>query len=201
MFTYGLDPFEPEAASEAQTPVADRWYTQINGVVTLQTASFQVYTGGYTKVRFADACTLTDIGVNLSGTYAGATTRSYRLAAYRDNGSGYQPGALIEEAGSVSIATNATAGMKSLTFATPISVAAGETIWLACQSSLVGSGLPVLYIQQGNMRPYADVGLTNNHAAACAWKAPASGSFPATFSPEADPVIGGTVCTYVKVSA
>ena len=200
MFTYGLDPFEPQATAEKQTPVDERWYTQVNSVVTLQTAAFQSYQGGFTKVRFANACTITDIAINLAATYSGATTRSYRLAAYRDGGSGYQPGDLIEEPGSISITTGTTAGMKSLAFATPITVAAGETIWLACQSALVGSGLPTLYVTQGNLRPYADAGLGNNHGEAVCWAAPSSGSFPASFSQQAEPIVGLTISTYVKVA-
>lgn len=198
MFTYGFAPFEPQAAAEQQTPVNDRWYTQVNAVVSPLTTPAHV--GGFTKVVFDAACSITDVGVVLATTYGGATTRQYRLAVYRDNGTGQAPGALVEDLGLLSIATGATNGTKSLACASPIAVAAGETMWLGSIALIIGSGLPALYCHAAHVRPYADKGVGGGSAAAVALAAPPAGSFAASFAYQTEPVVPSTVAVYAQVS-
>jgi hypothetical protein len=198
MFTYGLGPYEPQAVSEQQTPVNNRLYTQLNDLPTVITAP--AHLGGFVKLRFDQACTITEVGIVLATSYAGATTRQYRVALYRDNGTGNAPGNLIEDLGLISIATSATAGFKSLACTTPVAVDAGETIWAATGAAIIGSGLPALYIQTGHLRPYADAGLSATGGGAICWANQTAAAFPATFSYAAEPVSVSCVAPYVKVS-
>ncbi len=199
MFTYGLGPFEPQATSEQQIPVAGRLYTQVNDLPTVLTAP--AHNGGFIKIRFDRACSITEVGVSLASNYGGATTREYRLALYRDNGTGNVPGNLIEDLGLLSIATGATAGFKSLTCASPVSVAAGETIWAATGIATgFATGLPSLYAQTGHVRPYADSGLSATGGGAVCWANPTAAAYPATFAYAAEPVSVFCVAPYVKVT-
>jgi hypothetical protein len=199
MFTYGLGPFEPQATAEQQVPVSGRLYTQVNDLPTVVTAP--AHNGGFVKIRFDRACTITEVGVSLVANYGGATTRQYRLGLYRDNGTGNAPGNLIEDLGLLSIATGATAGFKSLVCASPVSVAAGETIWAATGIATGStSGLPALYVQTGHLRPYADAGLSATGGGAICWANQTAAAYPATFSAAAEPVSVACVAPYVKVS-
>jgi hypothetical protein len=199
MFTYGLGPYEPQATSEQQVPVNGRLYTQIGDLPTA--ISGPAHFGGFVKLRFDRACSITEVGVVLAVGFASGTTRSYRLALYRDNGTGQAPGALVEDLGLVSIAAGAAAGFKSIACSSPVSVAAGETIWAATGSNIVGTGLPVLYCQTGHVRPYADKGLSDTGGGAICYANKTDSAYPATFSYAAEPVSVICVAPYVKVSA
>lgn len=182
-----------------QRPVDGRWYTQLGGQLT-PSAGF--HPGGATRVVFRDACEIDALAIVLVSNYAGATTYSYRLGAYRDSGSN-TPGALIEDAGTVSIASGETAGTKSITLASPFQCAAGESIWLVCGATHGPGTLPNLWHHAGHIQPYSDYGLVSNlaSASAFAYTTAAATALPSTFSlgsPQETQVI--SVAVFAKVN-
>lgn len=201
MFTYGLEPYAPQSTSEQQVPVTGRLYTQIGDLPTALTGP--AHLGGFVKIRFDRACSITEVGVVLVSNYTSGTTRSYRLGLYSDDGTGNAPGSLIEDLGSLSISAGVggTAGFKSKVCASPVSVDAGDTIWAATECAISGSGLPALYCQTGNVRPYADKGLsaTGGGAICYANQNADTVAYPSTFAYAAEPVAVVCVAPYVKV--
>ena len=183
-----------------QRPVDERWYTQIGGIVTGNTF---IQPGGATRIAFRDACEIDALGIVLSANYSGATTYSYRLGAYRDSGSN-TPGALIEDAGTVSIAQSATAGTKSITLSAPFACAPGESIWLVCAATHTAAGtLPNVFLQAGHLQPYSDYGLPSGigFASGFAYSTGSGTALPSTFSlasPQEIQVL--SVAVYAKVN-
>lgn len=114
--------------------------------------------GGAHRVRIGQACSITEVGLSLAGTYGGATTQTYRIGIYRDNGSNY-PGTLAVDAGTLSIATGATAGFKNIVLGTPVTVDADEWIWLVVAAA--GNSGPSLFTKVGSISPYRDNGAVN----------------------------------------
>jgi hypothetical protein len=183
-----------------QRPVDGRRYTQLGSVLTpLATANV----GSCTRVVFDRACEIDDLAIYLAATYTAATTYTYRLGVYRDNGSN-EPGALAKDAGTLTIAQNATAGFKSiaLTGGDVVSVEAGETVWLVCAATHGGT-VPSLTHVASHIQPYSDYGLssaTHNVAACFGYTTAPATALPSTFSftsPETQPV---GVAVYVKVN-
>lgn len=111
--------------------------------------------GGAHKVKIGAACTITEVGLSLFSTYGGATTQTYRIGIYRDNGSNY-PGVLAVDAGTLAIATGATAGFKNIVLATGVTVTANESIWLVVAAA--GNSGPTLFNKSGSISPYRDNG-------------------------------------------
>lgn len=139
-------------ANDYQTPVDARRYVQLGTFTTPVTG---INVGSATHIVFRSACEVDELSIYLTATYSGATTYSYRLGAYRDNGG--VPGTLIVDAGTLSIATSTAAGFKTLSI-TPFSVAAGEKIWFVCAATHTGT-VPNLSHVAGHIQPYADYGI------------------------------------------
>ncbi len=182
-----------------QRPVDGRRYTQI-GTNLAQVPGINV--GSCARIVFDRDCEIDDLGIVLVATYTGATTYSYRLGVYRDNGAN-QPGALAKDAGTVSIAQNAAAGLKNiaLTGGDVVSVAAGESIWLVCAATHTGT-VPTLMNYAGHAQPYSDYGLTSTITAGVCFAyttAPAT-ALPATFSLNAQEIQPVGVAVYAKVN-
>jgi hypothetical protein len=171
-----------------QTAVTTRKYTIVNGLVT-PVAGINV--GSAATIVFRNACSVTDLSIYLNATYSAATTYDYRLGIYADSSGA--PGSLLIDAGTVSIAQNATAGFKTINLASAVSVAANTPIWLVCAASHGPGSVPTLISYAGNHQPYSDYGLSasTHYQAACLGytTAPAT-ALPATFSltsPETQP--------------
>lgn len=189
---------QPLTAS-LQVPVAGRRYTQL-GTIPASVTSINV--GSCARIVFDRDCTIDDLGIGLAATYTGATTYTYRLGIYRDNGAN-QPGALARDAGTLTIAQNATAGVKNiaLTGGNVVSVAAGESIWLVCAASHVGS-VPTLLNYTGHAQPYSDYGLTTGigNAVCFAYTTVPATALPATFTLAATQTQPIGVAVYAKVT-
>lgn len=171
-----------------QTPVNGRKYAALS--VTPGALSV-TNVGSCTTIAFNAACSITHLSIYLNATYSGGTTYDYRLGIYADSNGA--PGSLLVDAGTLSIATSAASGFKTITLGTAQAVAANTPIWLVCAATYAGS-LPSLIHQSGNIQPYSDYGLSSaTHTMACtlAYTGSAATAFPASFtlaSPETQPV-------------
>lgn len=183
--------------TSAQVPVNSRKYGPVGVLITTVTG---VNVGSASVIRFKNACSITALSIHLATTYTAATTYSYRLGIYGDTNG--EPGALLVDASTVSIAQNATAGFKTITLATAYEVAANTSVWLVCAASHTGT-VPALSNQAGNLQPYANYGLssaTHTGAACLAYTTVPATSFPNSFtlaSPQTQPV---GVAVYATVS-
>ena len=170
-----------------QVPVNTRRYTQVGSLIT---APAGVNIGSAAVVTFKNACSITALSIYLNATYSAATTYDYRLGIYADSNGA--PGALLVDAGTVSIATGATAGFKTITLGSAQSVTANTPVWLVCAASHSGT-VPTLSHYAGHLQPYADYGLssaTHTQAACLAYLTGPATALPATFSlasPETQP--------------
>jgi hypothetical protein len=192
-----------QAQGEPQAPANGRLHGPNNTLLLVLGAG--VYVGGAMKIVFNQACTVTEVGIVLAATYAGATSYSYRLGAYADNGTGDLPGALIQDLGLVTISTGATAGFKSIALTTPLAVAAGTTIWTAvnCQHFGTVGTLPVVAYGVGNSNPYASYGLAttgSTNAVAFNQNGTQATALANPFALQANPVTSQAVVGYVKVT-
>jgi len=182
-----------------QAPVNSRRYGPI-GCITTALAGINV--GSCSVIRFKSACSITALSIYLTATYSSATTYDYRLGIYADSNGA--PGSLLDDAGTLSIAQNATAGFKTITLGTARSVAANTPVWLVCAATHTGS-VPNLNHQAGNLQPYSDYGLsgsTHTQAACLAYTTAPATALPANFSlasPETQPA-GVAVYATVSVS-
>ena len=180
-----------------QAPVNTRKYGPI-GLVT--TAIGGINVGSCSVIRFKSACSITALSIYLNSTYSSATTYDYRLGIYADSNGA--PGALLVDAGTLSIATGATAGFKTITLGTAQSVAANTPVWLVCAATHTGS-VPSLTHQAGHIQPYSDYGLsgsTHTQAACLAYLTGPATALPDPFvlaSPETQPA---GVAVYATVS-
>lgn len=171
-----------------QTAVNGRKYGAANTVLAAVPA---INTGSCALIVFSNACTITDLSIYLNATYSGATTYTYRLGIYSDSNGA--PGSLLFDAGTLSIATGATAGFKTITLGTPQSIAANTPVWLVCAATHSGT-VPTLINYAGNMQPYLNYGLSSatHYQASCLGYTTAPGTaFPSTWSmtsPETQPV-------------
>lgn len=184
-----------------QTPVNLKWFYPVEqgNIVTLSAGAATI--GGATRIVFDTACSITDIGLSLIATYTGATTRTYRLGIYRDNGSNY-PGDLAADAGTVSIAQNATAGQKSVALGSAVSVSADEVMWLAvaCDAGNTGPNLAQI---AGAGEFFRTNGAVNDYfpfAAGYNYTNGSGTSFPATFAAAQGITAAGIPVPFVKVS-
>jgi hypothetical protein len=186
------------ASESLQTPVDARRYAQLGGLLGPVVGA---NIGGAQFIVFRSACEVDELSVYLTATYSGASTYDYRLGAYRDNNG--VPGALIVDAGTVSISTGATMGYKTISLGTPFSVAAGERIWFLVAATHFGS-VPNVNHVLGHMQPYSDYGIAGAlQGSACAF---AYATGPATALP--DPFVLGSpqetqtaaVAVYAKVN-
>jgi len=180
-----------------QAPVNTRRYGPIGGITT---AVAGINVGSCSVIRFKSACSITALSIYLNATYSAATTYDYRLGIYADSNGA--PGALLVDAGTLSIATGATAGFKTITLGTAQSVAANTPVWLICAASHSGT-VPNLTHQAGNFQPYSDYGLsgsTHTQAACLAYLTGPATALPDPFvlaSPETQPA---GVAVYATVS-
>lgn len=189
-----------EASNALQRPVDGRRYTQLG---TFTTSVVGINVGSCIRVVFDRDCEIDDLAIYQNATYTGATTYTYRLGIYRDNGSN-QPGALAKDAGTVSIAQNATSGFKNiaLTGGDVVSVAAGEAVWLVCAATHSGT-VPTLMHVAGHIQPFSDYGLsssTHTQAACFGYTTAPATALPETFSftsPETQPA---GVAVFAKVN-
>ena len=183
-----------------QTPVTTAWHYPIENLIGTYG---NVFFGNATRVVFDTACSITDIGISLAVTFSGATTNTWRLGIYRDNGSNY-PGALEVDAGTVTITTSATAGIKNITLGTPVSVAANEVIWLVISTCSNSSPtFPTMYAPVGHASPYRDNGVVGGYipsAIGYNYGGASGTALPATFSSGANATGGGAPLVLVKVS-
>lgn len=176
-------------ALNLQTAVTTRKYTVANSIVTSVPG---INVGSCAVVTFKNACTITALSVYLNATYGGATTYDYRLGVYADSNGA--PGALLVDGGTVSIATGAVAGFKTITLGSALSVAANTPIWLICAATHGPGAVPTLMNYAGNLQPYSDYGLsaaTHTNAACLAYLTGPATALPATFSlasPETQPI-------------
>ena len=186
------------ASESLQTPVDARRYAQLGGLLGPVVGA---NIGGAQFIVFRSACEVDELSVYLTATYSGASTYDYRLGAYRDNDG--VPGALIVDAGTVSISTGATMGYKTISLATPFSVAAGERIWFLAAATHFGA-VPNVNHVLGHLQPYSDYGIVGAfQGSACAF---AYATGPATALP--DPFVLGSpqetqtaaVTVYAKVN-
>lgn len=184
-----------------QKPVTLKWYYPVDPGI-LHTPSTAATFAGASRIVFDTACSITDIGISLFLTYTGATTRTYRLGIYRDNGSNY-PGTLAADAGTVSIAQNAAAGQKSVALGTAVSVAANEVMWLAVAVDASNSG-PNLFTMTGHAEWYRANGAVSDYfPLGVAYNYTAGGSstsFPATYASSMGITASGVPTPFVKVS-
>ena len=188
---------------EPQAPANGRLHGPNNSLLLI--IGVGVYVGGVMKIVFNQACTVTELGLVLAATYTNATSRTYRLGAYADNGTGDFPGALIEDLGLVTIAQNATAGFKSIALTTPLAVAAGTTIWTAVNCQHIGSTgtFPAISYCVGNSNPYANYGIAltgSTNAAAFNQNGTQTTAFANPYVLQANPVTSQAVVAYVKVT-
>jgi hypothetical protein len=185
-------------SANAQTPIDGRRYATLG---TILTAVPSANVGSVARIIFDRDVEIDELAVYLNATYTNATTYTYRLGIYRDNGSGL-PGALARDAGTVSIAQNATAGFKgiALTGGDVVNVSAGEPFWVVCAASHSGT-VPTLINYATHQQPYSDYGLISNAWAACFGYAGAPGTaLPATYSLPTPPTNPIGVAVYVKVN-
>lgn len=175
-------------ALNLQTAVTTRKYTATG---TMITAVAGINIGSCAVVSFKNACSVTNLSIYLNATYSGVTTYDYRLGIYADSSGA--PGALIVDAGTVSIATGATAGFKTINLASAVSVAANTPVWLICAGTHGPGTVPTLINYVGNLQPYSDYGMsaaTHTNAACLAYTTAPATALPATFalaSPETQP--------------
>jgi hypothetical protein len=175
-------------ALNLQTAVTTRKYTATG---TMVTAVAGINIGSCAVVSFKNACSVTDLAVYLNATYSGAPTYDYRLGIYADSSGA--PGALIVDAGTVSIATGATAGFKTISLASAVSVAANTPVWLVCAATHGPGAVPTLINYVGNLQPYSDYGMSaasHTNAACLSYTTAPATVLPATFalaSPETQP--------------
>lgn len=175
-------------ALNLQTAVTTRKYSA-TGLLLTSVPNANV--GSCAVVTFKNACTITALSVYLNATYGGATTYDYRLGVYADSNGA--PGALLVDGGTVSIATGATAGFKTITLGSALSVAANTPVWLVCAAGHAGT-VPTLINYTGNLQPYSDYGLssaTHTNAACLAYLTGPATALPANFSlasPETQPI-------------
>jgi hypothetical protein len=182
-----------------QTPVDLKWHYPIeNQTITYNSTFF----GNASRIVFDTACSITDIGIVLNATFSGGTTNTWRLGIYRDNGSNY-PGSLEVDAGTISITTGATAGIKNITLGTPVSVAAHEIIWLVISlCSNGGSPFPVMVVPFGHAAPYRNNGVAGTYlpsAVGYSYGGASGTALPATFSAAAGATGAGAPLVLVKV--
>jgi hypothetical protein len=184
-------------ANSYQTAVDERKVTQLG---TIQTSVSGINVGSATFVVFRNACEITELSIYQNATYGGATTYDYRLGIYDDDNG--KPGSLLVDGGTLSIATGATAGFKTITLGTAQSVSAGQVIWLVCAASHLGA-VPTLIHHAGHIQPYSDYGLdaATHYQAACFayFTAPAT-ALPATFTLAAPETQPAGVSVYAKVN-
>lgn len=184
---------------ELQTAVNTR---KVGPLGTLLTVVPGLHVGSVSVVTFKNACSITALSIYLNATYTSATTYDYRLGIYADSSGA--PGSLLVDAGTVSIAQNATAGFKTITLGSAQSVAANTPVWLVCAATHSGATLPAVIQQAGNLQPYSDYGLssaTHYQAACLAYQTGPATALPATFSlasPETQP-LGVAVWATVSV--
>jgi hypothetical protein len=184
-------------ANSYQTAVDERKVTQVG---SFQTAVPATNIGSATFVVFRNACEITELSIYLNATYTGATTYDYRLGIYNDDNG--KPGSLLVDAGTLSIAQNATAGFKTITLGTAQSVSAGQVIWLVCAATHSGT-VPTLINHAGHIQPYSDYGLTAaTHYQACcfAYTTGPATALPATFTLDATQTQPVGVAVYAKVN-
>jgi hypothetical protein len=184
-------------ANSYQTAVDERKLTQLG---TIQTPVPGINVGSATLVAFRNACEITELSIYLNATYSGGTTYDYRLGIYDDDNG--KPGSLLVDGGTVSIATGATAGFKTITLGTAQSVSAGQVIWLVCAATHVGA-VPTLICHAGHVQPYSDYGLTAaTHYQACcfAYTTGPATALPATFTLDATETQPIGVAVYAKVN-
>lgn len=183
-----------------QTPVTTKWHYPLENQTAVQNSTFA---GNASRIVFDTACSITDIGISLVSTFSGATTNTWRLGIYRDSGSNY-PGALAVDAGTVTITTGATAGIKNITLGTPVSVAANEIIWLVVSlNSNNTSPFPSLYVPFGHASPYRDNGVAGTNlpgAIGYSYGGASGTALPATFGSGANATGGGAPMVLVKVT-
>lgn len=168
-----------EPSQSFQTPVNTRKYLPL-GVQLAGVTGFNV--SNCAAITFKDACNITALSIYQTATYSGATTYDYRLGVYGDNNG--VPGSLLVDAGTLSIATGATAGFKTITLGSPLAITAGQRVWLIVCGGGVGT-VPTIYSYSGHTQPYANYGLSGANATqACCftYTAAASTAFPATFT-------------------
>jgi hypothetical protein len=180
-----------------QTAVDERKVTQVG---SFQTAVPGSNIGSATFVVFRNACEITELSIFLNATYTGATTYDYRLGIYDDDNG--KPGSLLVDAGTLSIAQNATAGFKTITLGTAEAVTAGQVIWLVCAATHAGA-VPTLINHAGHIQPYSDYGLTAaTHYQACcfAYTTGPATALPATFALAATETQPVGVAVYAKVN-
>ena len=187
---------EPQGAADA------RFHGPNNTTVVALTSP--VLIGGVMKIVFNEACTVTEVGVCLGATYGGATSYAFRLGLYEDGGTGDFPGALYEDLSTVTIATGATGGMKSLVLTAPLAVAAGDVLWTAVNCLHFGSPLPNVAYAAGISNPYAGYGLpaTGGQSGAVAFtqNGNQTTAFADPYVQQANPTAGIAIVGYVKVT-